>query len=223
MATSAEAIRAYRGPAILSYGFRPLFLLAGLWAALTMVIWSAALAAGLSLPTAYGMLDWHVHELLFGYVPAVVAGFLLTAVPNWTGRLPVVGTPLLMLVLVWLAGRAAMLLSAAINPWVAAAIDMGFLAVLIAVIAREILAGGNWRNLKVLVLVGPRGYATVMGRLAAPSLVMQALAPIGAAELLSEGAAGGDLLLWILAGSAALNLLIALALLRTGQRPAVAS
>lgn len=154
MATSAEMIRSYRGPAILSYGFRPLFLLAGVWAALAMAVWSASLSAGFVLPSAYGMLDWHVHELLFGYVPAVVAGFLLTAVPNWTGRLPVVGTPLLVLVLVWLAGRAAMLLSAAVNPWLAAVIDMAFLAMLMAVIAREILAGSNWRNLKVLVLIG---------------------------------------------------------------------
>ena len=69
-----------------------------------------------------------------------------------------------------------------------------------------------------LVLVGPRGYATVMGKLAAPSLVMQALAPIGAAELLAKGAAGGDVLLRILAGSAAVNLLLAVVLLRAGQQ-----
>jgi hypothetical protein len=69
-----------------------------------------------------------------------------------------------------------------------------------------------------LVLVGPRGYATVMGKLAAPSLVMQALAPVGAAELLSNGGSGGDVLLWILAGSAAFNLLLAVVLLRAGRQ-----
>jgi len=69
-----------------------------------------------------------------------------------------------------------------------------------------------------LVLVGPQGYATIMGKLAAPSLILQALAPIGAAELLSQGGAGGETLLWILAGSAAFNLVLAIVLLRAGQR-----
>jgi len=153
MTTSAERIRSYRGPAILSYGFRPLFLLAGAWAAISMTIWIAALSTGFTLPAAYSMLDWHVHELLFAYVPAVVAGFLLTAVPNWTGRLPVTGTPLMLLVLVWLAGRLAMAFSSLTGAIAASVIDLAFLVFLAVVIAREIMAGRNWRNLKVLILV----------------------------------------------------------------------
>jgi uncharacterized protein involved in response to NO len=151
--TSAERIRGYAGPALLSFGFRPLFLLAGLWAALAMAMWFGSLMTGFGLPTAFSMLDWHAHELLFGYVPAVIAGFLLTAVPNWTGRLPVTGTPLLVLVLIWIAGRLAVMFSALIGAKIAAAADLAFLVALAAVIGREIVAGRNWRNLKVLVLV----------------------------------------------------------------------
>jgi uncharacterized protein involved in response to NO len=154
MATTAERMRAYDGPAILSYGFRPFFLLGALWAALTVAIWLPLLAGLITLPTAFSPLEWHVHELVYGYVAAVVAGFLLTAVPNWTGRLPVTGRPLLALVLLWAAGRLAVLFSARIGMGVAAAVDLMFLVVLLGVVAREIIAGKNLHNLKVLVVVG---------------------------------------------------------------------
>jgi len=153
MSTSAERIRAYSGPAILSYGFRPLFLSASLWSAVAMVVWIAMLTGRLALPTAFDPIAWHVHELLYGYLPAVVAGFLLTAVPNWTGRLPVTGMPLLVLVLSWLAGRVAVLFSLQLGPIVAAVVDLSFLALLSLVIGREVISGRNWRNLKVLILV----------------------------------------------------------------------
>jgi len=154
MTTTAEQLRAYQGPAVLSFGFRPFFLGAALWAAIAVAIWLPTLAGVMALPTAVAPVDWHVHELLYGYVPAVVAGFLLTAVPNWTGRLPVTGAPLLALFLTWVAGRAAVLVSAWIGQRTAAAIDLAFLAALATVIAREILAGSNARNLKVLAVVG---------------------------------------------------------------------
>lgn len=154
MATSAEQIRNYSGPAILSYGFRPFFLAGAFWAAFAVAAWLPMLAGYLRLPTALTPLEWHVHELVYGYVPAVVAGFLLTAVPNWTGRLPVVGRPLLALFLAWLAGRVGVLTSAWIGALPAAIVDQLFLAGLTAVIAREIVAAGNARNLKVLVAVG---------------------------------------------------------------------
>lgn len=154
MTTSAEQIRAYRGPAILSFGFRPLFLAAAIWSALAMALWIAMFSGAISLPTAFDMVSWHVHEFLYGYLPAVAAGFLLTAVPNWTGRLPVTGTPLLVLVLSWLAGRLAVMFSELVGPTTAAVIDLSFLVLLSLVIAREVIAGRNWRNLKVLVLVG---------------------------------------------------------------------
>ncbi|TNE42315.1 MAG: NnrS family protein [Alphaproteobacteria bacterium] len=147
-------MRGYQGPAILSYGFRPLFLLASLWAALAMGLWVCVLAGGLGLPTHFDPISWHVHEFLFGYLSAVIAGFLLTAVPNWTGRLPVTGGRLLVLVLAWLAGRLAVLTSLVIGASVAAVVDLAFLALFGFVVAREIVAGQNWRNLKVLILVG---------------------------------------------------------------------
>ena len=154
MPTTAERVRTHNGPAILSYGFRPFFLFGAVWAALVVAIWLPMLGGWLTLPTALSPLEWHAHELVYGYVPAIVAGFLLTAVPNWTGRLPVTGTPLLALVSVWAAGRLAVLLSARIGAPVAAAIDLLFLACLAGVIAREIIAGRNLGNLKVLALVG---------------------------------------------------------------------
>jgi uncharacterized protein involved in response to NO len=154
MATTAEQMRTYEGPAILSYGFRPFFLLGAIWAALAVAILLLMLAGSLSLPTAFAPVEWHVHELLYGYLPAIVAGFLLTAVPNWTGGLPVTGGPLLGLLLIWIAGRLAIAGSAWIGrPW-AASVDLLFLAAVAAVVLREILAARNLGNLKVLVLVG---------------------------------------------------------------------
>ncbi|MDX2205896.1 MAG: NnrS family protein [Hyphomicrobiaceae bacterium] len=151
MATSAEQIRAYRGPELFTYGFRPFFLFGAAWAALAVALWLPMLSGHLALPTHLAPLDWHVHELVYGYVPAVVAGFLLTAVPNWTGRLPVVGAPLTWLFSLWCAGRVAMLTSHWTSGLAAALVDMAFLAALIAVVAREIAAGRNWRNLKVVI------------------------------------------------------------------------
>jgi uncharacterized protein involved in response to NO len=154
MTATAQQIRSYSGPALLSYGFRIFFLAGAVWAAFAMVLWLMLLTGTAALPSALSPLQWHVHELLFGFLPAVVAGFLLTAVPNWTGRLPVCGAPLLNLFLLWGAGRLAIFFSAAIGIWPAAAIDLAFLACLIAVMAREIVAGRNYKNLRVLVLVG---------------------------------------------------------------------
>ena len=153
MTSSAEQIRSYDGPAIFSYGFRPFFLFGAAWAAVAVAFWLPMLGGQFTLPTALAPVAWHVHELVYGYVPAVVAGFLLTAVPNWSGRLPVVGAPLASLFACWLAGRAAILFSAWIGPIAAAVVDMAFLAALAAVIAREIVAARNTRNLKVLILV----------------------------------------------------------------------
>lgn len=154
MSTTAEQVRSYTGPAILSFGFRPFFLAGAVWAAIAVALWLPLLTGHLEIPTAFTPVEWHVHELIFGYVPAVIAGFLLTAVPNWTGRLPVTGTPLLLLFLIWLSGRVAVLGSAVTGAALAAVFDLAFLAALGAVIAREIMAGKNTRNLKVLAVVG---------------------------------------------------------------------
>jgi len=154
MIRSAEQIRGYTGPAILSYGFRPFFLAGGLWAGLVIALWLPFLSGNLVLPTMLSPVDWHLHELVYGYVPAVIAGFLFTAVPNWTGRLPITGRPLLLLFLTWIAGRVAIMFSGVIGLGVAAAIDMVFITALVAIIGREVAAGKNKRNLKVVAVVG---------------------------------------------------------------------
>jgi uncharacterized protein involved in response to NO len=148
-----ERRRNYSGPALLSYGFRPFFLGAAAWAALGILLWLPQFFGELTLPTHFGARDWHIHEMLYGYVAAAIAGFLLTAIPNWTGRLPVNGLPLGALALLWLAGRAAILLSANIGAVAAAVIDTGFLVTLFALAAREIISGQNWRNLRVLAVL----------------------------------------------------------------------
>jgi uncharacterized protein involved in response to NO len=145
--------REYSGPALFCYGFRPFFLAGATWAALVVLVWLPLHSGEIALPTALAPLDWHVHEMLYGYVAAVVAGFLLTAIPNWTGRLPICGAPLASLAALWLAGRAAILVSAKTGHAVAAVIDVAFLATLAAVALREVVAGRNWRNLRVLVIL----------------------------------------------------------------------
>lgn len=150
---TAQALRTFTGMAVLSRGFRPFFLGAGVFALAAIAIWPAVFTGALILPTAFSAIDWHAHEMLFGYGGAVIAGFLLTAIPNWTGRLPVAGPALGSLALLWLLGRCAVLVSEWIGWATAAAIDVAFLAVFTAVIAREIIAGRNVRNLKVAAVV----------------------------------------------------------------------
>src|SRR5829696_4933033 len=146
-------LRRNDGAAILSYGFRPFFLLGSIYSGLAILVWLPVFRGELELASALAPRDWHIHEMLYGYLPAVITGFLLTAVPNWTGRLPLQGKPLLALVLIWVAGRIAVTLSAWIGWAAAAVIDTAFLLALAAAVAREIVAGRNWRNLKVLVLL----------------------------------------------------------------------
>src|SRR3982751_4744136 len=149
--TVVPRLRPYQGPALFSYGFRPFFLAGAIWAALAILLWLPMFFGEMQIPTAFSPMDWHAHEMLFGYLPAIVTGFLLTAIPNWTGRLPVQGLPLLALVVLWLAGRAAVFFSADIGWQAAALIDGSFLLAVSAAAAREIVAGRNWRNLKVLL------------------------------------------------------------------------
>lgn len=153
MTTTAEQMRSWRGPAILTYGFRPFFFGAATWAALAMALWVPMLSGQVSLPTAFDPVSWHAHEFLFGYLGAVIAGFLLTAVPNWTGRLPIVGWRLGLLALLWLAGRVAVAVSSHLPVGVAATVDLAFPVVLAVAIGREIVAGKNWRNLIVLAML----------------------------------------------------------------------
>ncbi len=150
------------GLALLSYGFRPFFLGAGLWAAAAMALWIAMLTTGLKLPSRFDPLTWHIHEMLFGFVPAAVAGFLLTAIPNWTGRRPVTGAALATLAGLWALGRLVSLVSAWMPAWVAITADLAFPLALAAVVAREIIASGNRRNLPIIVPVAVLAVADLM-------------------------------------------------------------
>ncbi|MFP1631892.1 NnrS family protein [Zhengella sp. ZM62] len=148
---SIPRLRQYNGPAIMSYGFRPFFLFGALFSGLAILAWVLMLDGSIRFEPAVGALDWHIHEMIFGFLPAIVTGFLLTAVPNWTGRLPVQGKGLAVLTVTWIAGRIAMADPGWLGPLAAAVIDLAFLAAVMGVIANEIVAGRNWRNLKVLV------------------------------------------------------------------------
>ena len=150
MSSTAEQMRAWRGPAILTFGFRPFFFGAAVWAALAMALWVPMLSGALNLPTTFDPASWHAHEFLFGYLSAVSAGFLLTAVPNWTGRLPIVGWPLGGLFALWILGRIAVATSLFLPPLLVALLDLAMPVTLALVISREIIAGKNWGNLMVL-------------------------------------------------------------------------
>jgi uncharacterized protein involved in response to NO len=139
--------RFFQESALWSYGFRPFFLLGAIQAALGLVLWLPMFFGDLQIPTAMSPMDWHVHEMLYGYLPAIIAGFLLTAIPNWTGRSPVRGGMLAVLVLVWLAGRLAVFFSQPIGPVPAGWVDSLFLVLVAAIAAREVIGSRNWKNL----------------------------------------------------------------------------
>jgi uncharacterized protein involved in response to NO len=145
--------RTYQGWPLLAVGFRPFFLLGSIHAGLAILVWLPVFYGELTLASAFAPRDWHVHEMLYGYLPAVITGFLFTAIPNWTGRLPLQGMPLLALVIVWIAGRFVVTFSAETGWLAAMLIDASFLLLVAAAAAREIMAGRNWKNLNVVLLI----------------------------------------------------------------------
>lgn len=138
------------GLVLFSYGFRPFFLASALWAVVSIDLWAAFLTYGVPVATAYGTLYWHAHEMLFGFASAILAGFLLTAIPNWTGRLPISGRPLAVLFFTWSAGRVAMLASTWIGVVPASVVDALFLPSMLILCTREVVAGKKWKDLKVV-------------------------------------------------------------------------
>lgn len=176
MQTRGEKMLALRrarmaaAPAFLRGGFRPFFFGGAVWAVVALTLWLLVLAGAATLPSAFDPLVWHRHEMLFGFVGAVVTGFLLTAIPNWTGRLPIAGMPLLALFALWAAGRAAVLCSAVIGPGIAATLDVGFYVLLASVAGREVLAAKN-RNLPIVLLVLLFAIANGIDHLAVAGLI----------------------------------------------------
>jgi uncharacterized protein involved in response to NO len=146
-------------------GFRPFFFAGAAWALVALALWICSLLGQLSLPAALEPLAWHRHEMLFGFVGAVIAGFLLTAVPNWTGRLPIAGWPLAGLFSLWAAARLALLFSATVSLWLAAFLDVGFFLVLGLLAAREVLEAQN-RNIPVVGMILLFGLADALDYLA---------------------------------------------------------
>src|SRR5690606_23299830 len=118
--TTLENAPPARRFALFDYGFRPFFLLAGIYAVAIVPIWLYFFAHSAptfgSLPPMY----WHSHEMLYGFVAAAIAGFLLTAVPSWTGARGFAGTPLYVLVAAWAAGRIAMATVGSVPFWITA-------------------------------------------------------------------------------------------------------
>lgn len=127
-------------------GFRPFFLLASAHAVLGALWWSSSLLGWLPAPRWLIPQWWHGHEMVFGFAAAVIAGFLLTAVPNWTGARPVAGARLAGLAGLWLAGRFAMILSGALPLWLVAVVDLAFLPALAAMLVPPLWAARRVRN-----------------------------------------------------------------------------
>jgi uncharacterized protein involved in response to NO len=143
-----------RGAAWLRLGFRPFFLAASAFGAVAMLVWLALFDGQLILPLAgIQSVTWHGHEMIFGYSMAVIAGFLLTAVRNWTGVDTVRGTPLLLLLLCWLMARLLLALGDASLVRYAAAFDLLFNAGFLVAISIPVLRTRGWTQVPILLKV----------------------------------------------------------------------
>jgi uncharacterized protein involved in response to NO len=162
MTNTSEPAGAPRVFVVFDYGFRPFFFAAAAWAAIAVAVWLAALSGRIGLASALDPVAWHVHEMVFGFAAAAIGGFILTAIPNWTGCPPVAGGLLAGLFAAWLAGRIAMFWSAPIGATATAILDLAYLVALAAVAAREIVAGGNRRNLPIAVVIALLGACNLL-------------------------------------------------------------
>lgn len=140
-------------PAWLALGFRPFFLFAGAFATLIVPLWLLVFFGKTTLPLHVHPAGWHAHEMIFGFIVAVIAGFLLTAVRNWTGRPTPSGAPLGGLAALWLLGRLAMAMGGLLPRGVAAAIDLAFVPAVALAIGIPIVGTRNWRNLAFIPLL----------------------------------------------------------------------
>jgi len=136
--------------ALFEYGYRPFFLLVALHGAVLVPVWVAAVFGWLALPVEMEV-SWHAHQMVYGFAAAGLAGFMLTAVPNWTGAPPLRGAPLVALALLWLVGRLAMTLTTVFPQRVAAGIDLAFIPGLVLGVIGPLLAARKARNLMLLI------------------------------------------------------------------------
>ncbi|MGM0693829.1 MAG: NnrS family protein [Pseudomonadota bacterium] len=165
--------------AVTRLAFRPFFLLAALFSVLSLGVWFAFWHGDILLRPFGGLMYWHQHEMLFGFAAAVVAGFLLTAVQNWTGLPSLKGGPLLALVGLWLAGRVLMAFPMGLPAWLPVLVDLVFLPVVAGIMARLVIAAKRWRNLVFL---------PALGLLALANLAMHLGVMRGDAELIRQAA-----------------------------------
>ena len=152
----------YQGSAFWSYGFRPFFLSAALFAGIVIPLWVLLFSGIEDVTFLYPAREWHVHEMLFGFLPCVITGFLLTAIPNWTDRPPMRGLPLMLLWALWLAGRLAIAASLWIPPLVLAIVDATFFVVVAVLVWREIFASQTWDRSPIGVLVSLYASANIL-------------------------------------------------------------
>ncbi len=138
---------------LFAYGLRPHFLLAGLAALILVPLWAVSFVAGTLLGTGWPPTLWHGHEMLFGFIACAIAGFLLTAVPSWTGQKGYAGAPLVALALVWLIARIMILSSSIWPPVLTAVADLAFLPSLAVLVAVPLARQRN-RNTPLLLVLG---------------------------------------------------------------------
>ena len=151
----------YQGSAFFSYGFRPLFLGAALFAGVAVPVW-VLLLTGVGDSDVFSVArQWHVHEMVFGFLPAVIMGFLLTAIPNWTGRTPIRGRELRQFCILWLAGRLVMAIPF-LTPLLSACVDAAFLVIAAGLVWREIAAGKSWSHAPIGALISLHAGANIL-------------------------------------------------------------
>ncbi|XOV86514.1 MAG: NnrS family protein [Pseudomonadota bacterium] len=139
---------------ILSYGFRPLFLCVVAVALILIPWWIAIFFGAVPYLGPLPVISWHGHEMIFGFAGAAIGGFLLTAVANWTGRPPISGLPLAFIVTSWLLTRVAFAVDLGLTPGWLALMDCAYWFILTTLVGREILLARNYRNLKVVLILG---------------------------------------------------------------------
>ena len=137
---------------LLRLGFRPFFLLAGLFAVILLCLWLLSWRQQIVVTHYYTKSLWHAHEMLFGFVTAVIAGFLLTAVRNWTGNETPVGIPLAIIAMVWILGRILPLVPPSPD-WLIALVDLCFLPLLVAYLFKPLWPGKNRKNRYFLLIL----------------------------------------------------------------------
>jgi uncharacterized protein involved in response to NO len=183
----------FRAPALFALGFRPFYLAAAGLAVAWIPLWVAVWHGHLALPTGFSPLAWHTHEMLFGFTSAVLVGFLLTAIPNWTGRPTITGAPLAGLVVLWIEGRVLMLTGADL-PWqVVAAVDVAFLPLAAAAMLPPLVATRNRRNIAF-------PFVLIAGALANLALHLDAAGVVTIGAEVTRGVLGAMMVILVVMG-----------------------